>query len=1057
MVRYATVVAVSLCAVFAGAEAAEAQYFGRNKVHYDRMDFRLLETPHFDIYYYAEEEAAARHAGRLAERWYGRFSQILGHTFTRRQPIVLYASHPHFSQTNLTPGTPGEGTGGFIEATKSRIALPFAAGLGETDHVLGHEIAHAFQVDIVRSARRSAFALPGWFIEGMAEYLSLGAGNPHTEMWIRDAALHDRLPTLRQLDDPRFFPYRYGHAFWSYLATRFGDRVLGRALRSQARTALARIEDATGMTAHQLTSDWHASIAAARPAKQWPQGVTIGTDRQARIHVAPALSPDGARVMFISERDRLSLDLFLADTSSGQVLRKIVGTAAQPHFDSLQYLHSAGSWDASGRLFAMTALKGGKPLLVIIDTTGEDPRREMAFDHLGEIYNPSWSPDGARIVFSALDGGLSDLFIYDLVGGRLDRLTADAYADLHPAWSPDGRTIAVATDRFTTDLETLQFGPLRVGLIDLDSGVVRPLTPVQPLRGATHRDGSHEITGEDVAESTPSWPSHAKQVSPQWAPDGKALYFVSDPDGISNVYRIDRASGQSTQVTSVAGGISGITASSPSLAVASASGALAFSVYQDGRYEIHVVDEALALATARAARSDPPGNVTLSAEGGADSLNAASRVEGASPSMSSNGEPADLETPGHRARIPDEDATLASLLADPLHALPASGDFPSRPYDDRLRLESFAQPYVAAATGGTFGGALRASFGVSFGDMLKDRQVHTAFRLGTTMDDLAAQVAYINRKARWNWGLTAGYVPSRFYGARRSIERDGELVTRELSHMRYLHQWAGVTARYNIDRSRRIELGTGVRRTGFAWQTIRRVLDPVERKEVSRQLAETPAGRPAHLVEAQVAFVHDTAVFGPTSPILGQRLRLEVEPAFGSLTFADVRLDARRYFMPVRPVTIAARVEHVGRYGRSAADSRLTPLVLGLQTLVRGYDLTTFAARECGRTATECSLMEELSGSRLALLNVEVRAPLFGVRSGDFDYGRIPIEAIAFMDAGFLWTRGRDSPSDAHRFRAIGAGARANLGGVIFELTAARPLDRAEKAWTLSFLLRPGW
>ncbi len=1024
MVRYATVVAVSLCTVLAGVEAVEAQYFGRNKVHYDRMDFRLLETPHFDIYYYAEEEAAARHAARLAERWYARFSRVLGHTFVRRQPIVLYASHPHFSQTNLTPGTPGEGTGGFIEASKSRIALPFAAGLGETDHVLGHEIAHAFQIDIVRSARRSAFALPGWFIEGMAEYLSLGATNAHTEMWIRDAARYERVPTLRQLDHPRYFPYRYGHAFWSYLAGRFGDRVIGRVLRSQARSAVARVEDATGLTADQLTRDWHASIAAGPAVEEWPKGVVIGADRQARIHVAPALSPDGGRVMFISERDRLSLDLFLAETASGEVVRKIVGTAAQPHFDSLQYVHSAGSWESSGRFFAMTALKGGNPLLVIIDTTGADQRREIAFDHLGEIYNPSWSPDGSRIVFSALDGGLSDLFVYDLAGGRLNRLTADAYADLHPAWSPDGRTIAFATDRFTTTLDTLQFGPLRVGLLDLESGVVRPLTRRQSHPDGVHGDISRAAVDDVTVGRGVSWPAHAKQVSPQWAPDGTAVYFVSDPDGISNVYRAAAASGEPMKVTNVAGGISGITASSPSLAVASASGTLAFSVYRDGRYEIQVVDEASALAAARPFPSEWSDDVPSFMQEESDSL--------AAP-------------------------TLASLLADPLHGLPASDDFPSHPYDDRLRVESFAQPYVAAATGATFGGALRASFGVSFGDMLKDRQVHTLFRVGTTMDDLAAQVAYINQKSRWNWGLTAGYVPSRFYGARRSIERDGGLVTRELSHMRYVHQWAGVTARYNIDRSRRIELSTGMRRTGFSWQTITRVLDPVERKEVSRHLAETPAGRPAHLVEAQAAYVQDTAVFGPVSPILGQRLRLEVEPALGSLTFADVRLDARRYFMPVRPVTIATRVEHVGRYGRSAADSRLTPLVLGLQTLVRGYDLTTFAARECGRAATECSLMDELSGSRLALLNVEVRAPLFGVLSGDFDYGRIPIEAIAFMDAGFLWTRGQNARNDAHRFRTIGAGARTNLGGLILELTAARPLDRVDKAWTLSFLLRPGW
>ena len=70
----------------------------------------------------------------MAERWYARYSRLFDHTFTQRQPLILYASHPHFAQTNVTPGAVNEGTGGFTERTKRRIALPFAAGLGETDH-----------------------------------------------------------------------------------------------------------------------------------------------------------------------------------------------------------------------------------------------------------------------------------------------------------------------------------------------------------------------------------------------------------------------------------------------------------------------------------------------------------------------------------------------------------------------------------------------------------------------------------------------------------------------------------------------------------------------------------------------------------------------------------------------------------------------------------------------------------------------------------------------------------------------------------------------------------
>jgi hypothetical protein len=682
----------------------------------------------------------------------------------------------------------------------------------------------------------------------------------------------------------------------------------------------------------------------------------------------------------------------MADAQTGEVTRKIAGTPGDQHFDSLQYIHSAGAWDAAGRRFAFAALGSGNPVLMIVDVDA-GTREQFPMRTLGEIYNPSWSPDGTRLVFSGLAGGLSDLFVFTLATRSLERLTDDAFADLHPAWSPDGRTIAFATDRFTSSLDDLQFGALRLALLEPSTEAVRAAAP-------------------DA--------SRGKQINPQWAPDGRSLYYVSDRDGISNVFRVELESGAVRQVTAVRGGVSGITGTSPAIGVAAGSGRLAYSVYRNGRYEIRTLEPDTALAGR--ALDAPPGFTT----GG--------------------------------TLAPYTNSVVSRMLDDAEDGLPSGATFTSSEYDDRLRLESISQPYVGAATGNTFGGALRASFGFTFGDMLKDRQLHSLFRVGTDRDDFAGQFAYLNRRQQWNWGVVGGVMPSRFFGARRSVEREGALVTRETTSLRYTHQWAGLSARYGVNRSERLEFGAGVRRTGFEWQTLTRVNDTLERRLVSREASETPAGAPIHLAEAQAAFVHDTAVFGATSPIVGQRYRLEVQPAFGGLNFADVRIDYRKYMMPLRPFTVAARLEHVGRYGPGATDPRLTPLVYGLQTLVRGYDLRSFAADECGAGATECSMMDELTGSRFALLNLELRAPLAGILSRTLEYGRLPVEAIAFVDAGFLWTR----QSNAHtleydRFRSVGLGARVNVGGIIFEATAARPFDRARNGWTFGFLLRPGF
>lgn len=173
-----------------------AQYFGQNKVQYSAFDFKIFQTEHFDVYFYERERAAALDVARMAERSYARLSRVLNHEFRERKPIIVYASHSDFVQTNATPGEVGEGTGGFTDFLKHRNIFPLTGSYAENEHVLMHEMVHQFQYDVWSRGRAGsglgtivALNPPLWFVEGMAEYLSLGGINSDTGMWLRDAAL----------------------------------------------------------------------------------------------------------------------------------------------------------------------------------------------------------------------------------------------------------------------------------------------------------------------------------------------------------------------------------------------------------------------------------------------------------------------------------------------------------------------------------------------------------------------------------------------------------------------------------------------------------------------------------------------------------------------------------------------------------------------------------------------------------------------------------------------------------------------------------------------------
>jgi Tol biopolymer transport system component len=544
ILKHVVIATLFILSITTAPSIVQAQYFGQNKVQYDKFDFKVMKTEHFDVYFYPEMETAAKQAARMAERWYARLSRIFNHKLKGRQPLILYASSPEFQQTTALTGLIGEGTGGVTESFKRRIILPLAGSLEATDHVIGHELVHAFQYDMTsqdspsyQGASPGLARIPLWFIEGLAEYLSIGSIDPHTAMWMRDVTQRRELPTIKKMEDPyKYFPYRYGQSLWAYITGKWGDEAVPSLMKQVSRVGdlEGAVKRVLNVNFETLSKEWQQSlIDAYDPIAQRTQLNEKGSrallkgSEEARYNVSPALSPDGSKIVFLSSRDLFSIDMYLADARTGKITKKLIKTAVDPHFESLQFIKSSGSWDSQGKRFVFGAIVKGDPALVVVDTENGNREKEIAFENLGEILNPTWSPDGRYIAFSALEGGLTDIFMYDLGSGELKKLTDDPFSDLYPAWSPDGRSIAFVTDRFSSDLSILNIGELQMALLNPETGEM---------------------------EKIPGF-AGAQNINPQWSPDSKALFFLSDQNGIADIYRIDLDSKKITQVTNLYTGV----------------------------------------------------------------------------------------------------------------------------------------------------------------------------------------------------------------------------------------------------------------------------------------------------------------------------------------------------------------------------------------------------------------------------------------------------------------------------------------------------------------------
>ncbi|HEU5357760.1 MAG TPA: basic secretory protein-like protein, partial [Gemmatimonadales bacterium] len=681
--------------------AAAAQYFGQNQVQYSTFDFKIIETEHFDVYYYDSERAAALDAARMAERSYARLSRILDHRFSERKPIILYASHSDFQQNNSVGYS--EGIEGVTDALKQRNVLPFPGSYKDFEHVLTHEMVHQFQYDTWSRGHSGGnlgalltLSPPGWFVEGMAEYLSIGPSDPATAMWLRDAALNGQLPTIDQLtNDPRIFPYRYGHALMAYIGERWGDEAIGTILKGTLSGSLeAAFRRVTGEDFKRLSTEWHDAIqkrflpeiadrqkARAFAAEMLSQDKVGGT-----YHLAPSLSPDGRQVAFFSERNTFFVDLWLADAVTGKVIRRLFKSTWSSNYETFRFIYSSVSWSPDGKYLAFVAKRGPRDVLIILDVAQNREVRAIPVP-LAAALTPSWSPDGKQLVFSGLDGGLSDLFIVNADGSGLRRLTSDKYADLEPVWSPDGTSIAFVTDRGPeTDFRTLTFGNYRIALYHLDSGTVEVLP---------HMD-------------------YGRNTSPQWSPDGHQLAFISDRTGVSDIYLYDLGERDLYRLTDLYTGAEGITPISPALSWAPQADRLAFVYYEKGDFDVYSVldpramkqqpfvdhpgENAMASLTlerpaALATTGVPAAPDTARAPVDSAALRAQALTQGGSLYRSPHGfRPADI-APRHDSAAPAP-MSVAAVLANDTISLPDTAEFTLKRYHVKFTPDYVARPTV---------------------------------------------------------------------------------------------------------------------------------------------------------------------------------------------------------------------------------------------------------------------------------------------------------------------------------------------------------------------------
>jgi hypothetical protein len=550
------------------ATSAMAQYFGKNKVRYDTFDWQEYSTPHFRISFYDRVEPNLAKIASFAESAYDELARKLNFQLTEPVPLITYATHSEFEQTNVIVNFISEGIGAFAVPARNRMVLPVDLPDADLQQLIQHELTHIFQYEILfqgKLGKAIASRPPQWFMEGMASYMALDE-DAKARAVMRDAVLADRVPSV---NDPvsGYFSYRFGHKVFEFVEAEWGVEGLRdfifefrNTLGGSVERALERAFDLDIEEFDARFRAWlrkHYQDAAVERGDPREFGPAFRAEEDASsAEVSPAAAPSGDLIAaFSTVKNDVDVVLF------GVPNRRLFRNLTRGNTTFYDYLVAQGftvgpdrgrdlAFSPDGDTVAVFGRRGRGRVLLLLDALHGGIAREYEVS-LDQAMQPAFSPDGKTIAFHAFAKGKGDIFLLDVATGAVRNLTDDDAYDSSPTFSPDGRAIVYSSQ----------------------SGEVAKLFEIDVADPGRRR----QLT---------SGPGNDEGAS--FSVDGKRLYFASDRDaGILDIYSVALEDGELNRLTSVIG------AATNPIAVPTRDGErVIYQAYTKGRYQLYLTDPA---------------------------------------------------------------------------------------------------------------------------------------------------------------------------------------------------------------------------------------------------------------------------------------------------------------------------------------------------------------------------------------------------------------------------------------------------------------------------------
>src|SRR4051812_6789798 len=840
---------------YAAAQTPFVPYFGKNNIHYDRFDWHIYTSDHFEIYYYPEIEHHLERVAGYAESAYQQVSSDLKHDLSAKTPLILFKTHSEFEQENVIPGAATEGVAAFAEPFRDRMLLPIDDPPDRLYGLIVHELTHIFEFDIIPQGliRRS---VPLWVNEGLSDY-ERAQWDPLDLMMVRDAAVADIVPKMTELEgygnsnNPRLI-YNLGHAVFEFIEAKYGKEGIRQFLFALRKSVIGGGEDAYEEALKLKPDEFDQNFERYlkdrfKPFRDKERPADYGRDLSPNkektnfaeaLSIAPSPSGDLIAVVTVNRKDQ-ELDIVLVSSKDGSIVRNLTnGFDKNLKFDHIvqmgvdQAANPWMAWSPKGDRLAYFVRTEKERTLIIQNVLTRQIEERLPMKTVDEPESPSFSPDGKSVAFDALRNAVGDIFAINLESKAVTNLTDDPFGDRAPSYSPDGKTI-VYTARVS--------GNDKLFRLDLDTKKKTQITfGTQDETGAQFIDNNTLVFGSTATDP-------AVPLEPEVARNGNIL----------NIWTLDLPTGELKQYTDAVGGNW-----SPIVLNEGKSNRIAFVSYFKNEYSIRTLERKEPLHTASTADFGGPGPII------------------------------DFQAPLQHTIVAENQRKKGTF--------------------EKMFLEGRPPVNVGVTNNGDIFGGTQ----VSFGDVLGDKQVN--FFAASISQYRTLSLSYVDLSRRLQWALQ-GYSQTQFFYGQSGgyfydpsiaplLSRDDAIATRTV-------RGGSAIGIYPFSRYRRVELSGGVTQVeeeyndpGLQQQS----------QAYQQALYGQPVFRNGTLMPLGAAFIQETTIFREFGPLSGSTMRLAYDispPVAGLLSRQTMDGDARYYQRIASTGVLALRAKGFHSFG----------------------------------------------------------------------------------------------------------------------------------------------